>query len=75
MLEYDFLLFYENLKFLRAKHNLSKKAFSKLTGISVKNITAIESEIKPGRMKCSVFVNIFHSFDILPSDILNTKLK
>lgn len=62
-------IFCENVKRLRQKEKLSKREMSKILGIGVKTLTAIESGIIPPRMGCTMLLKIHKSFGIRPEDM------
>lgn len=64
-------IFCENVRWLRAKHGLSKKEMAQALGIGTGSLTMIESGIVPKRLRCTVLVNIEERFGIDSSALLS----
>ena len=64
----EFVIFQNNIKFLRKKENLSKKDMAKLLQISVNSLNKIESGIMPERFRIGIVFRIQQVFGVLPRE-------
>ena len=64
----EFVIFQNNIKFLRKKENLSKKDMAKLLQISVNSLNKIESGIMPERLGIGIVFRIQQVFGVLPRE-------
>lgn len=70
----NLLLLCENIKFLRAKNNLTKKEMAEKLGIGVKSITQIEFGILPRSVNAITLFKIHKEFDISIENLLETRI-
>lgn len=70
----DLDIFCENIKWLRAKHNLSKQKMAQMLHISVRTLNRIEQGEVPPRISVDPLYWIYDHFGILPSEILGRHL-
>ena len=63
----------ENIRELRLKNNLSKRATCKALKISTHTLSMIEKGVLPPRMKCETLVRACHLFGITVKDIFENK--
>lgn len=68
-------IFCENVKYLRAKYNLSRTAMAKKMGVCMKTLKSLENGVIPNNMNCRVLMNIYDSLGIHPKLMLSISLE
>lgn len=63
-----------NIKFLRKKHNLTKKAMAERLKISTRSLSMLEKGIIPSRLSCAFLFYVFNEFDVPPKKIFEISL-
>lgn len=64
-----------NVRFLRARHGLSRSAMAKRIRVSLKTLDSLESGVYPDRCGISLLFYIYQSFGISPKENLTTRLE
>ena len=60
---------------IRVDNKLSKEKMAKALGITVYLVRKIESGILPPRLGCSILMNIYNAFGVLPSAMVSKSYK
>ena len=67
----EFLIFCQNIKYLRNQHHLFKKKMAQLLGIGVGSLTKLEHDVMPPMLNCNILFHIYYNFSIYPGDIFS----
>ena len=70
----DVKIFAKNLKYIRLKNKLSKKAMAQKLGIGIKTLNALENGILPPRFRANTVFKIKTEFGFSPSQMFGVDL-
>lgn len=63
-------IFFENIRFLKAKHNLSKRELAKICGTSISSIDKLLNGILPN-ISCCILFRISKHFSLQASELFS----
>ena len=64
-----------NIRYLRAKHGLSRTAMARRLHISMKTLDSIEAGVMPNKCGINLFFYIHREFGITPGRFASTRLE
>ena len=70
----DVKIFAKNLKYIRLKNKLSKKAMAQKLGIGIKTLNALESGVLPPRFGANTVFIMQRKFGFSPSQMFGVDL-